>query len=312
MSATIVLNQVLTLFIIMGVGFFARKKGIITTQMNKKLSELLLNIVSPCLIVVSFQFEFSDKILINGLIVLAYAILIHFFSIFIASFVYKKIKFDSAEKNKILKFGTVFTNCGFMGFPLLESLHGKIGILYGSIYVAVFYVFIWTYGVMLFNSRQKGGGGINWGGIKKILINPGLISVLIGIILFIFSIKLPFSIINALENVGLMNTPLAMLIIGATLTDVDLKSIVGSVEIYWGSIIKLIVVPIVAYAALRIAGVNGTILGVCTLIASMPTAANTTIFAEMFESDSLYASRLIGISTLLSIFTIPAIIMLTQ
>ncbi len=129
-NAGTVFNQVLILFFIMIIGFIAKKRGIFNSAVNKKLSELLLKVTSPLLVISSFQVDFTQDILMNVLIVFAFAMSAHIVSILLGQILFRRC---DAESCKIMKFATVYSNCGYMGFPLLASLFGSIGVLYGSV-----------------------------------------------------------------------------------------------------------------------------------------------------------------------------------
>ena len=156
-----------------------------------------------------------------------------------------------------------------MGFPVLESLFGKTGVFYGSIYVAVFNAFIWTYGVMLFSKGREQTSVI------KAMINPGIVSVIIGMFIFIFSIELPKPILQTLDMVGSMTAPLSMLIVGALLADTNLKDIFTGFEVYYGTALRLIVIPLITILALSLTGLDRELLRVCVVLVAMPAAANT-------------------------------------
>lgn len=296
-----IFEQVTVLFFIMIVGMIAAKLNIIDGHVRKKLSDLLLYITSPFLVTASFNFEFSTDMLKNAGIVLAFAIAIHFFAVFLGMILFAKY---SPSKQKVLKFILVFSNCGFMGFPILESMFGKIGVFYGSIYNVVFQGFIWTYGVILFTGNRKQTS------LTKVLLHPGVISVFVGMILFLFSIKLPSPILNTLELVGGMTAPLSMLIVGALLAEADFRTVFSGLEVYYGSIVRLIIIPIITIIALKLIGLDKELLRVCVLLIAMPAAANTVIFAEKYDADSILASRCVALSTIFSIITIPIIMML--
>ena len=142
----------MVLFLIMIVGMIAAKRGIINEEVRKRLSELLLYITSPFLVVLSFNFKFSPDMLINAGIVFAFSFAIHGFTAILGRYPFVKFPLD---KEKVLRFIIVFSNCGFMGFPVAESLYGRMGVFYASIYNVVFHIFVWTYGVMLFSSDRK-------------------------------------------------------------------------------------------------------------------------------------------------------------
>jgi len=294
-------QQVLVLFLTMIVGFIAKKKDIITSQVSKKLSELLLYITSPFLVITSFNFKYSPDMLARAGIVFAFAMGIHFFSILLGSIAF--IRFNDRIRS-VLRFIIVFSNCGFMGFPVLESLFGKIGIFYGSIYVMVFNIFTWTYGVMLFSKSGEKGS------IKHLMLNPGIISVILGIIIFLFSIDLPTPIFKTLELVGGMTSPLSMLIVGALLADADFTKLFTGFAVYYGSFMRLIFIPLFSMMILKLIGLDGELLKICITLVAMPAAANTAIFAEKYGADSVFASQCVAVSTIFSMITIPFIIYL--
>ena len=297
-----VVEQVMVLFLIMIVGMVAAKQDIINEEARKKLSELLLYVTSPFLVVSSFNFKFSSDMLANAGRIFAFSIGIHIFTVFLGRFLFRRYPVD---KQSVLKFIIVFSNCGFMGFPVLESLFGKIGVFYGSIYNAVFHAFVWTYGVMLFShSREQKS-------ITKALLNPGIISVIVGMLIFLFSIELPNPILQTLDMVGSMTAPLSMLIVGALLASTDLKSIFIGFEVYYGALLRLIMIPLVTIVALKLIGLDRGLLQVCVVLIAMPAAANTVIFAEKYGANSILASRCVALSTILSIITIPLVMMLT-
>lgn len=297
-NAGTVFNQVLILFFIMIIGFIAKKSGIFNSTVNKKLSELLLKVTSPLLVISSFQVDFTQDILMNVLIVSAFAMSAHIVSILLGQVLFRRCDTESC---KIMKFAAVYSNCGYMGFPLLASLFGNIGVLYGSVYIAAFNIFLWTNGVMIFSDTKK----LDRNTIKKVLLNPGIVSVVIGILLFIFSLKLPAPVASAVEMVGSMTSPLSMLIIGATIADCELKKLFRGWNLYYITAVRLILIPLLAFVVLKLVGLPDMLLKVCVLVVAMPIATTTAIFAELYDSDSIFASRTVVFSTLLSIITIP-------
>jgi predicted permease len=289
----------------MFVGFIAKKADIINNTVSKKLSELLLKITNPLLVLSSFQVDFSRDIMSNLVIVFLFAVAVNTASILLGQLLFAKYE---AERKKIMKFSAIYSNCGFMGFPVLESLFGKTGVLYGSIFVAVFNIFLWTNGVAIFSSKGK----LDKASMKKIALNPGIITVLIGILLFAFSVRLPGPVAKAVDLVGSMTTPLSMLLVGAVVAGCKFKELLKGWDLYYISAIRLILIPLGAFAALRILDVPKLLLTVCVLLVAMPAAATTTIFAELYDSDSIFASRVVVFTTLSSIVTLPLVMLLLQ
>lgn len=301
MKVNIVFNQVFILFIMMAIGFYARRKKLLNDELTQGLSELLLMITMPLLTLSSFQFRFSPEMLINAGLMLICSIVVHAATFFLGRGLYSKYP----EKiRSVLHFTAVFSNCGFMGYPLLESLFGKTGIFYGSMYIAAFNFFIWTIGIRIFTGKNDPGS------FRKVLANPGLIAVFLGLILFICSIKLPFPVYRAMDLVGSMTTPISMLIIGSTLAESEFSKLFSNISIFYGTLVRLVLIPLISLWVLKLAGLDGLLTKIFVTIIAMPAAANTVIFAKKFEGDALLASQLVLVSTLLSIVTIPLILIL--
>lgn len=305
MNFQIVLNQVLILFIILIIGFVAGKTGIIAGGASKKLSELLLYITSPMMVLGSFFFEYSADKMRNALLVLLFGSVFFLFSILISTFLYKN--YDSKVK-PILRFTAVFSNCGFMGLPMMKALFGDEGVFLGSFYVGAFNLFVWTFGLSMF-SEIKGREGIR-GSLKNALLNPALVALYVGVIVFVFQIPLPGAVKQAVKYVGDMTLPLSMLIIGALISTAKVRTLLNDFKVYYASAVRLIILPLAAYGILSLVGAPKMVTAIIVTAAAMPIAANTTIFAEMFDKDSVFASKAVTLSTMLSIITVPVIIAL--
>jgi malate permease and related proteins len=295
-----IVNQVIILFLIMIVGYFARKKDIINSEVNKGLSELLLNITLPFMIVASFNYSFSKDMLNKALTLFVYSIIIHTTLAIISKFLYYKYP----ERTKaVLRFITVFSNCGYMGYPVIESIYGSTGVFYTAIFNIPWNLLCFTLGVMFYTGQR------DFKTMKRAALNPGIISVCIGLVLFVFSIKLPYPIFRTLELVGSTTTPLSMIIIGSMLAEIKVKDIFSGFELYYGCIVRLILIPLAVLVVLKSFGVSDIYLGIPVLISAMPAAANTAVFAEKYDGDSAFASRLTFMTTVLSSVTIPLIIL---
>ncbi|MCX7903197.1 MAG: AEC family transporter [Caloramator sp.] len=301
MDVSRIFNQVLVLFFIMIVGYIARKKGIIEKSLNKGITELILNITLPFMIVSSFNYEFSKEMLLNAAKLYVISFVLHLSLALISKYIF--YKYDENEKS-VLRFALIFSNCGFMGYPVVESVFGKIGIFYTAIFNINFNIFIWTIGVMLFNSKGEKQS------IKKAFLNPGLISVIIGLILFIFSIKLPLALQKTLEMVGSTTTPLSMIIIGSMLAEVEFKKLFNDKKLYYVTFLRLIAIPLITLAILKFLNYSSILLGIPVLIMAMPAAANTALFAEKYQADTNLASRCVFLTTILSTLTIPLVMLL--
>ncbi|KOA21483.1 putative transporter YfdV [Clostridium homopropionicum DSM 5847] len=298
MEKSSIMNQVIILFLIVGVGYYSRKRNIINDEINKGLTKLLLEVTMPLMIVASFDYSFSKELMKNIIYMLLYSSLIHGALILISRILYNKY---SKEKKDILRFATVFSNCGFMGFPVVGSIFGKIGILYASIFNIPYNILSWTFGIMLYTENKDSKN------LKKVLLNPGIIAVIIGIILFIFSIKIPQTIYSTIKLVGDITTPLSMIIVGVMIAEVDFKKIFKKSSLYYIAFVRLILVPILTFAILKIIRVEELLIDVAIVIEAMPAAAVTAIFAEAYSKEPELASEIVFFTTFLSVVSIPVI-----
>lgn len=192
-----------------------------------------------------------------------------------------------------------------MGYPIVEGIYGKIGVFYAAIFGIPFNIILLTYGVIMFNKEEK-----NNLKIADIVMQPGILFVVIGLLIFMFNIKLPIYINNTLNIIGAMTTPLSMMIVGASFLGASIYTIIKDINLYYISIIRLMVIPFLIYFLLTAINADTYLLKLCVILEAMPAAAMTTVFAEKYNSDTIFSAKCIFVTTVLSIFTIPVVITL--
>ena len=289
-----VFNQTLTLFIIMMVGFLVAKFEVFTHSVRKKLSQFLLNFAAPMLILKNFQVDYSQELLRNMGIVAIIAFVLIGTGIFIGRFLWRNAPED---KRPVLAYATAFPNCGYLGYPVLGGLFGNEGIIYVAIFVMVFQIYMWTLGIWLYTGKSD-----KW---YKPFKRPALIAIFLGIIIFIFSIKLPVPIYNALSMVGGMTSPLAMLLVGAYLADSKIKEMLSEKYSYLIALLRFILWPTIMFFALKPFNFGDVMYASCVLLSAMPAAANTVILATRYDKNPRFASELVALTTLISLASIP-------
>jgi predicted permease len=302
-QAGTLVSQVLILFILMGVGFACDKFGILTPRGVKQLSRVLLTIVTPCVLLSAFQTPFDSKKAIGLAIAFAAAFCCHLIPMGIGLLVYKN---KERRRAVILKAAIIYSNCGFMGIPLLQAVLGNDGVFYGSAFIAVMNLLIWTHGVFLYTGKR------NIHTVKKALLNPGVLGVAAGILLFVFSVKLPNVIATPIQYLANLNTPVAMLVIGTYMVRANLKTLFADRDVYLAAALRLIVTPLIAVAALKLLHIDPVVATAMVICSAAPTAANTAIFAGMYNADTELASKMVTATTVLSILTMPVMILLIQ
>jgi len=301
MEKTIVFNQVLILFIILIVGYIANKLKIIPEEMNKKLSNIIVKITMPAIILISTQIEFNKENLKNTIWILIISFSMFIFSIIVSQFIYRN---SSEDRKPVMKFATTFSNCGYMGFPILYGLFGDVGIFYGAIFQIPFNIFIWTYGVIIFKKHKN---------IKKIIkdvINPSMIALTLGFILLLLNLKIPDPFYSSINYIGSLTTPLSMIVIGATLGTIKIRFVLKDKMVYIISVLRLFVAPLLVYYTFVLLNPPKMALTVCVLLFAMPSAAATTIFAQEYNGNAKLASGIVSFSTLFSMISIPAVLLL--
>ncbi|MHC1746870.1 MAG: AEC family transporter [Cellulosilyticaceae bacterium] len=299
MSIRVVMQEVMTLFLVMIVGVYGRRKKIITEAVNQGLSQMLLRITMPLLIIASFNFTYDAALKACVIKAFYYSFFTLLISVIISYILLLPLK--NGEKY-ILQFANVFSNCGFIGFPLIGSVYGDEGIIYAAVFNMMFSILVWTYGIALFSGKFEKST------LKKVMVNPAVVAVYIGLVIMIFNIKLPNVILAPIKLVGGLTAPLAMIIVGVILAEVKPRKYLGNWSLYYGAFIKLLVIPSAVYGVTRLVGDTSTLANTMVLLAAIPSASITAIFAENFNKNQEYASMLVFLTTLLSMLTFPAIL----
>ena len=314
----LVSGQVITLFIIIIIGVYASKMKIIDATATRAMSKLLLNITQPLLIVTSFQIDFESEKLMNGFTILGVSVILHISAAVLSKFIYMPFK-KNREDKKIYEICSIFNNCAFLGYPVLKVIFGNdIGIFYGAFYTIFFNIFIWTYGVYLLskenaaeqnqNPKRKLSKSSILKSTANIFLNTGFIASVFGVVIFIFQVKFPPVLYDSAKLVGDMTFPLSMLIIGSLIANLNFKTLFLSLKNYYYVVVKLIVLPLVVASIFCIIKADTYLIYVATIMSSMPAAANNAIFAEIYNANSELAGNLVGLSTLISIVSIPVVL----
>lgn len=296
-------QQVLILFILIGVGVVCGKVRFLSSSSAKHLTNIVLYFVTPCVVIDAFQRDFDPALLQNLGVTALCAILVHAFSVLIVTFVFRD-KEDS--RRCVLRFGTVFSNCGFMSIPLQAALLGADGVFYGAAFVAVFNLVLWSYGLLVMSGDKKTLSP------KHLLLNPGVIGVAAGVLIFLFSVHLPEVLSTPINYMASLNTPLPMIIIGFYLSRTNLIAALRDKRAYVAILLRLAAVPLLTLFLMYACGIRGVVLVACVIAAAAPVAAATTMFAAKFDRDTSLSVNLVSLSTLFSIVTMPLIVGLAQ
>lgn len=296
----IVAQQVGILFLLIFVGYVCFKKKLLGEAAVKQMTDLLFYVVTPCVIIKAFQMKFDPATAGRLLLAFICAAAAHVLSILFSKLFFRK-KEDS--QRRVLRFGTVYSNCGFMALPLAQAVLGDEGVFYCSAYVAVFNLFVYTHGVKMMDT--KGGGKKS---LLKTLINPGTVGIAFGLPFFLLSIPLPDIAFQPVKYLADMNTPIAMIIIGTYLARTDLVSMLKEKSVYLSGLLRLVVIPLGMLGLFYALNIRGMLLSALTVSVSAPPAATTIMFSAKFEQDADLASKEVSLITVLSIATMPLLV----
>lgn len=297
--------QVGVLFALMAVGAVCRRVRLVDEASVKGIVNVLLLVVTPCLIIDSFQRPFDSSMMHGFFWAFAIAVSAH-----VAIILFARLFSRGDDRSRpVLRLAMVFSNAGFMGIPLEQAILGAEGVFYGIVYVVVFNFFMWSWG--LYEMRGEGDG---WRSLRPMIVNPGTVGIAIGLPLFFASVSLPAILKTPISLLAGLNTPLAMLVIGFYLAGANFRRVISMPSAYLAAAVRLLVYPLAMVALLfplRTHFPREMMLALVTA-ASAPVAAMVSMFASKFSRDVDLSVGLVSGTTLLSIITMPPVIALAM
>lgn len=299
----IVLQQMIVLFIIMMIGFWLNKKDIINDEVSKKLSYIVVNIANPAMILSSVLgdnsgIEKSDLLVTLSVAVVMFAILI------ILSILIPKILRVDKKSFGAYQVMTVFSNIGFMGFPILSSLYGPNSLLYASLFLLIYNILMYTFGIQIFKQSNI---KVNFGQQIKQILNIGVITCIIAIVVYLFNITFPIWITKSVNMLSNLTAPLSMMVIGASMVTIDFKIMFKDIRLILFSIIKLLVIPVLGTLLVKQFVSNQVICGVTMIMLSVPVGSMTSMLAQQYDGDYEITSKGVVFTTVLSVISVPIV-----
>ena len=319
-------------FAMMVPGIIMKKCKLSTDGLGKGLSNLVLYIAQPALIFRSYLRAYDSKILVNMLWVLLFSIVAHAIFTAVAMLLFKN---SPDGKRRMLRFALIFSNAAFMGMPLIESVLGGQALIYASIYNITFNGWLWTLGVYICTAnRDIDGDGIDDGkemrkndGINfvRVATHPTMIAALLGLVCFFLSLDasgelkdLPIYArfaVEVLDGLKSLVAPLSMVVLGLRLAEIDLRGFFKDINLYICLALRHLVLPAAVFGVMWVVGlfieINTDVITSVLIMASAPVATSATMFAEKYDCDSAYVSKVVAVSTILAIATMPLIALLT-
>jgi len=300
----LIFEQLVKMFFIMLLAFICYKIKLVDQNGNRSLSNLLLMVVNPLLIITVYQGTEYDPDMVRGLL-LAFvaAFLTHILGIVVSTAL---IRPSSGTDYSIERFNSMYSNCGFIGIPLINSVFGGNGVFYITAYMVAFNLFSWTHGVILMEKK------CSLKNMKEGVLSPMFLSTIAAVVLFFLGIRIPSVVLDSMNYVADMNTPLAMMVAGFSVAQADLGKMLRNTRIYFVSFIKLILIPLLVIGVLKLMALPDAVAVTVLIGAACPAATTGTMMAIRYRQNYTYSSELFAMTTVLSVVTIPAVIFLSE
>lgn len=316
MDINVIIHQMIILFILIALGYLLNKVHILGPKIDKGITGLILYCTMPAMIlgaVVTNENEHDVKLAIGCLIVAACMYII----LPIIAFFLVRIMRVKPGLRGIYQFMIIFGNVGFMGFPIIAALFGEESVVYGSIFNIFFNLLVYSYGIIIVMKDKEEGADKNEADSNETaekfhftwtkLLTPGISVAVLALIIFFVDIDFPDVIVSPIASLGNITSPLAMLIIGSTLANMNIKEVFNDVRVYIFVAIRFFVLPLVLFPILNLVIKDSFLLQLTMIMLLMPVANTTVLYAKQYGSDENLAAKSIFISTLLSIVTIPLV-----
>lgn len=286
------------LFALLAVGALLRKVGLFQESTKGFLTDLVLYVTLPCSIILSFRMEISRELLLSFSIIFFVSMGIQLFCFLLSRITYRK---QDEGKKSVLRYGLLVSNAGFLGLPIAGELFGAAGYMYASIYLIPQRVVMWTAGLSIFspaavNKKQAA---------LKVILHPCMVAVYIGLLWMLFPVKIPSFMEMTLSSLAGCTTALSMMLIGSLFAEMKREHLRLDGNLIVFSLLRLGFIPLVSYLVTRFMGLDPLIIGVSVILAAMPGGSSTVILASKYGRDTIYASKLVIVSTFLSLISIP-------
>ena len=295
----ILIKQILVMLAMMSIGVVLYKIKAVDETGVAQLSNLALYVATPCVVLRALAIPFDAEKISTGVVVMLFFLVIFFVSIVVG-------RFGCGKVDRIGTFAVVFSNSGFVGIPLIEGILGSEYVFYVTMTMVVSTITFWTYGVYLMS------GDKNEVSVKKIISNPNLIAVVVGMALFFAPVELPYVVAQVINGMANMNTGLGMVILGATLGASNIGLMISDTRLYKAILLRLIAVPLVCIPILMLMPVEFEVRMVMMIIAAAPAASATSMLALKYGGDYSYGTGLAIGTTIVSMITMPLVLALAM
>lgn len=309
MGIETVFEQILVIFLLMAVGYVAVKLGILSASSSRDITVFIISFVIPAVILTAFM-KPMEKAEIHGLLLsLGLNILYFVIIIFLAPLVFHKGWIKDEAKRIQMSYAFTYSNNGFMGLPLLIAVFGSGAGFYAGVQVAIANGFMWSHGIGIF--RKASGERVS---ILKVVSNPNIVALSLALIIYFFKLPVPSLVKTTLGYVAQLNTPLSMIIVGSSIAMIEFKGIAKDLSLWLMVFLRNFVIPLVVLSFFYLfgesLGMPPLAMSVIVVMSACPVAAMVTMMSKLYGFDEAYPTKLISLSTLVSLVSLPMIILL--
>lgn len=304
-------------------GFILRKLNLVGDTFAKNMSVFVMYVAQVAMLIHSFIFHFDAKVFEGIVWVFVLSLATHIVFCVLSVSMFKKAP---DKLKKVLRFGVIFSNAGYMGIPVINDVFGSEYVIYATIYIVWFNVFAFSIGRLIYTGDKQ------YVSIRQAIVNPAVIPIMIGLVLYLTgvggwvqdavnsnttdvttqTVKVLYNVLTVFKN---MVAPASMLVVGARLVSAKLKELFTDINAYKFLLVRHFFFPAVCWGIMKLLSLAGiftdpSVMAIVLILSSTPAATNTTIFAELYNGDSTYAGKLVALSTVISVVTMPIVALL--
>ena len=292
----------MTLLALLGVWF--RRRGIITDQGRDCLTDVLMDLVLPCNIFLSFSSDTDRETLHSFLVTIAVSVFVMLLTALLGKLLYRR---KEEQQGKVFRYALVNSNALFIGLPVIQSLLGDNGVLQVTMYMIFVRMFCWSYGLSLYTGVKS-----DWkASARRLVTNPCMLAAVLGLGVMLTGARLPVLLEQTLRYVSDCLMAVSMLLIGVVLAEMDAKQLLR-LDVWSFTALRLLGIPVVVFLLCRGLELSYIVTATCTLLSGMPAASLTAVLAARYHGDAELGALIVAVSTILSTATVPMWFLILQ
>lgn len=289
------LEAIMVLLVLTGI--WLRRRGIITDQGRDCLTDVLMTVILPCNIFLSFKTDADMETLRSFLVTIVISVLVMLFTAVLGKAMYGR---KEDHQQKVFRYGLINSNALFIGLPIIQSLVGDAGVLQQTMYMIFVRMFSWSYGLSLYTGVKS-----DWkASAKRLMTNACMIAAALGLVMMLTGFRLPVFLDRTLGYASNCMMLISMMLIGVVLSEMDVRQLLRK-DVWGFTAVRLLVIPAIVLLGCKLFRVPYIVTATCTLLSGMPAASLTAVLAARYHGDSELGALLVTVSTILSAMTIP-------